>query len=226
MTTGPTYYSDEELVKRLQELTRLQMQGGARRRGGGVREIRDLAATLAGRIYDEPQKWGIANIQREFRDDAAADTLLKLLSGTAEITGRTRVSEWFSRSVEARFRELWTFAEKAREKYKEERASDEEGEGSLTEEESESAAGVLEENSDMWKRFEAEFPSDAFILRLRYVMNRRPEDIAVMLDQGVQSVTTRIDRGRDRFRMLCEQGGFSRRQVAAIMARMSEEREQ
>ncbi len=224
MTSGPTYYSDEELVRRLQELVRQHMQGGARRRGGGVREARTLASTLASRIYYEPEKWGIADIHEEFRDDAAADTMVKLISGVSENLGRRRVTEWFGRTAEARFQQLWAMAEEARAKKQQEEALEEEEEPA--EEGDESAADVLEENSDIWQRFESEFPSDAFVLRLRYVLNKRAEDIAVMLDASVQSVVTRVDRGRERFRMLCEQNGFSRREIAAIMTRMTEERDQ
>ena len=192
-------------------------------RGGGLREIRTLASTLAERIYDDPERWGIAEISPEFRDDAAADTLVKLLSGSAEISPRMRVTEWFSRAVEVRFRQLWAIAEEAREKHREQTAVEDEP---LSDEEQESAANVLEENSDMWQRFEAEFPHDAFMVRLRYVMNRRVEDIAVMLDApSVEAVVARINRGRDRFKMLCEQSGFSRRQTEAIMARMAEEQD-
>lgn len=220
MTSGPGYYSNEELVRRLRDLARSSAQGG-RMRGGGVRELRTLASTLADRIYDDPERWGIADISPEFRDDAAADTLMRLLSGTADVPPRTQVTEWFGRAVEARFRQLWAIAEEAREKRRDQAPVEDEP---LSDEERESAASVLEENSEMWRRFEAEFPHDAFMVRLRYVMNRRVEDIAVMLDApSVEAVVARINRGRDRFRMLCEQNGLSRRETAAIMARMAEE---
>ena len=82
--------------------------------GESVREVRTIAAALAARIYDDPQKWGIADIREDFRDDAAADTLSKLLSGAAEFTGRQTVSEWFGREMESRFHRLWSMAERAR----------------------------------------------------------------------------------------------------------------
>ena len=238
MTSGPTYYSDEELVKRLRDLSRDHRQGGSRRRGGGIREIRSLASSLAARIYDEPEKWGIAEIDPRFRDDCAADTLIKLLSGQTDFTGRARVSDWFGRESEARFRQLWRMAEQAREKHKklhEDDAWDEEeaaADGAAAEQpdapeaaaDGNGAADALDENSDIWRRFEAEFPSDAFVLRLRYVMNRSADEIAVMLDApSVQAVGSRINRGRERFRMLCEQNGVSRRSIATIMSRMAEE---
>ena len=163
MTSGPGYYSNEELVRRLHDLARSSAQGG-RMRGGGVRELRTLASTLADRIYDDPERWGIADISPEFRDDAAADILMRLLSGTADIPPRTQVTEWFGRAVEARFRQLWALAEEAREKRRDQAPVEDEP---LSDEERESAANVLEENSEMWRRFESEFPHDAFMVRLR-----------------------------------------------------------
>ena len=223
MTTGASYQSDEELVKRLQVVLRdyADARDDGSLGGESVREVRTIAAALAARIYDDPQKWGIADIREDFRDDAAADTLSKLLSGAPEFTGRQTVSEWFSREVESRFHRLWSMAERARGGARGASA------GSSSDGSETAAASVFEENSETWQGFEAEFPHDAFVLRLRHMLRRSLEEIAVMLDApNTQTIAVRINRSRDRFRMFCEQGGFGRREVAGIMARIAEEQEQ
>ncbi len=225
MTTGVSYNSDEELVKRLQVVLRHYARAGddGRLGGDGVREVRSIAATLAGRIYDDPQKWGIADIREDFRDDAAADTLAKLLSGAAELTGRQVVSEWFSRAVESRFRQLWSMSERQAE---ERETKAEEGVPAPDPASGADDAAVFEENGELWRRFESEFPRDAFVLRLRYMLGRSAAEMAVMLDApGPQAIGIRINRGRERFKMFCEQAGFGRREVAGIMARIAEEQE-
>ncbi len=225
MTTGASYQSDEELLKRLQVVLRDYADAGNDGSLGGesVREVRTIAAALAARIYDDPQKWGIADIREDFRDDAAADTLSKLLSGAAEFTGRQTVSEWFSREVESRFHRLWSMAERARGGERGQRS----GAGPSSEGGETIAASVFEENSETWQGFEAEFPHDAFVLRLRHILRRSLEEIAVMLDApNAQAIAVRINRSRDRFRMFCEQGGFGRREVVGIMAGIAEEQEQ
>ena len=225
MTTSASYQSDEELVKRLQVVLRdyADARDDGSLGGDSVREVRTIAAALAARIYDDPQKWGIADIREDFRDDAASDTLSKLLSGAAEFTGRQTVSEWFSREVESRFHRLWSMAERARgAKRGPEPGPELSSDGGET-----AVASVFEENSETWQGFEAEFPHDAFVLRLRHMLSRSLEEMAVMLDApNTQAIAVRINRSRDRFRLFCEQGGFGRREVAGIMARIAEEPEQ
>ncbi|MBD86135.1 MAG: hypothetical protein CL743_06470, partial [Chloroflexi bacterium] len=59
-----TFLSEEEIVKRLQIVLRdfIEARGDYARQTNSVKEAKDLAAKLAERIYDEPQKWGVADI--------------------------------------------------------------------------------------------------------------------------------------------------------------------
>ena len=46
-----------------------------------------------------------------------------------------------------------------------------------------------------------------------------------MLDApSTRAITARLNRARDRFKMFCEQSGFSRRETGDIMGHFAEER--
>ena len=225
MSTGHYYQSDEEIIRRLQVI--LHEQGDAphdrSRRESGVREVRTLTAELAERIYREPDAWGIDEIPVEYRADAAADTLLQMLSRVSTMGSPRNIREWYVNAVEVRFKELWSEADR------EAKARESEEETARTREEAaetgQGASVVFEENAELWQRFEGEFPRDAFALRLRYQLNRTPDEMAVMLDApSDRAITIRLNRAKERFRMYCEQAGLSQRETAGILAQFSEER--
>lgn len=226
MTTGHYYQSDEEIIRRLQVI--LHEQGGGpqdhARRENGIREVRNLTAELAERIYREPDVWGINEIPVEYRVDAAADTLLQMLSRISTMGSPRNIREWYVDAVERRFKELWSEADK------ETKARETEEETARSREEAaESGQGassvVFEENAELWQRFEGEFPRDAFALRLRYQLNRTPDEMAVMLDApSDRAIMIRLNRAKERFRMYCEQAGLSQRETAGILAQFAEER--
>ena len=223
MTTGMSFHSDEELVKRLQVAVRdhATAAGDHARHSNGVREVRTLASEIAERIYDEPEKWGIADMPPRFRDDAAADALLALLANVPDFHGRQAVSDWFGRTAESKFRRLWSTTEHQAREEQESAGGRVDGQGP---EISAEAVKVFEEHQDAWQSFEGEFPRDAFALRLRYMLNREPEQMAVMLDApNTRTIVTRINRARDRFRMFCEQRGVGRSKLADIMDQFAEE---
>ncbi len=220
-TSGHLYLSEGEIVKRLQTLLRdhaeASKDGGARE--SSVREVRNLAAELAERIYREPEKWGIAGVPMDFRADTAADTLMQLLERVPTMGNPRNIAEWYAEAVEARFKELWSAAEreaKARET--------EEEKESRSAEAAAGAPSVFEENAELWQRFEGDFPRDAFALRLRYQMNRDIEQMAVMLDApSPRAILLRLNRARERFTMYCEQAGLSQKETAGILAHFVEE---
>ena len=223
-TSGHLYLSEGEIVKRLQTLLRdhaeASKDGAARE--SSTREVRNLAAELAERIYREPEKWGVAAVPLDYRADAAADTLMQLLERVPTMGNPRNIAEWYAEAVEARFKELWSTAEreaKARETEDEkERRSAESLEGA------EGAPSVFEENAELWQRFEADFPRDAFALRLRYQMNRDIDQMAVMLDApSPRAILLRLNRARERFTMYCEQAGLSQKETAGILAHFVEE---
>lgn len=223
--TSHYYQSDEEIIRRLQVI--LHDQGEAShdraRRESGIREVRNLTAELAERIYREPDVWGIDEIPLEYRVDTAADVLLQMLSRVTTMGSPRNIREWFVNATEVRFKELWSAADKetrARESEEATARSLEEAAGS-----GQGASVVFEENAELWQRFEGEFPRDAFALRLRYELNRSPDEMAVMLDApSERAITIRLNRAKERFRMYCEQAGLSQRETAGILAQFSEER--
>ena len=225
MSTGHYYQSEEEIIRRLQVILHEQgdsMQDRSRREGG-VREVRNLTAELAERIYREPDAWGIDEIPPEYRADAAADTLLQMLARVSAMGSPRNIREWYVNAVEVRFKELWSAADKenkARESEEATARSREESAGTAH-----GASGVFEENAELWQRFEGEFPRDAFALRLRYQLSRTPDEMAVMLDApSDRAITIRLNRAKERFRMYCEQAGLSQRETAGILAQFAEER--
>ena len=79
------------------------------------------------------------------------------------------------------------------------------------------------EPSSSRRQFENDFPRDASTLRLRYVDNRSPEEMAALLDApSIRAVGQRLTRARDRFRMFCEQSGLDRHDTADLMLRFGE----
>lgn len=223
MTNAPSFHSDEEIINRLQTISRdyAAAGGGHSRHMSDVREVRDLVAELAARIYDDPEKWGTADMLPRFRDDAAADAFMALLVNVPDFRRRQDVSDWFTRTAESKFRRLWSMAERQEQEKGASGNGQADGQGA---EASEEALEVFEANRDVWQRFEGEFPRDAFALRLRYMLNRDPEQMAVMLDApSPRAIAIRINRARDRFRMFCEQTGLGKREVADVMEHFAKE---
>ena len=225
MTNGPSYNSEEELIKRLQIVVRDMAHGGydLTREANDVREVRNLAAELAERIVLEPAKWGIASVPEELRDDAAADAFIALLLSVAEFRGRQPISEWYASTVESKFRRLWTVSEqKAAER--DNNAREPKPEEIIGADLDGPAAAIFEDSRGVWQNFEKEFPRDSFALRLRYMLKRTPDEMAAMLDApSSRAVTMRLNRARDRFQMFCEQSGIGRRETTDIMEQFAEE---
>lgn len=195
---------------------------------GRVREARTLAEELAERIHREPTTWGLASVPAEFRDDSAKDAFTALLFAIPEMRGRQSISEWFSVTVESKFRRLWSLGE--RQKVERERLAAEAAANPKSEtpapasSQPDAAPSLFEEPGGTWEQFELAFPRDAFALRLRYLLKRDLEEIAVMLDApSSRAITMRLDRARDRFQMYCEQVGVGRKDVAAMVKQLAEE---
>ena len=227
MTNGPTYHSDDELIRRLQTVLRDATAGAAPTLDEtGRNEARSLAAELAGRVFAEPGKWSIASIPPELRDDAAADAFVAMLFNVPQLGGRQSVVEWFSITAESRFRRLWTLSE--RQAAERERLAAEPAlpapAPAATVDEPEAAPSLFSMKGGVWERFDHDFPRDAFALRLRYLLKRSPEEMTVMLDApSTRAIGLRVNRARDRFRMYCEQAGLSRRESADLMVQLAEE---
>jgi DNA-directed RNA polymerase specialized sigma24 family protein len=229
LTNRPAFISDEELVKQLQAALRVvRPEGSPGPDDEQARTARGLAEELAERIYREPATWGLANVPPEFRDDAASDAFTALLFAIPEMRGRQGVAEWFSVTVESKFRRLWTLAE--RQAVERKRLAVEAAENpapeppSAAEPEPDAEQSMFEEPEGTWTRFETAFPRDAFALRLRYLLKRDLEEMAVMLDApSSRAITMRLDRARDRFRMYCEQVGVGRRELQAMLDQLAEE---
>ena len=227
MTNRPAFISDEELVKQLQTALRATEGDAPQSRDDThVRNARGLAEELAGRIHREPTKWGLANVPLGLRDDAAQDAFTALLFAIPEMRGRQSVAEWFSLTVESKFRRLWSLSERQgveRERLALEAAAAPKPVAEPAEPEPVAVLSLFEEPDGIWVRFEVDFPRDAFALRLRYLLRRELTEMAVMLDApSSRAITMRLDRGRDRFRMYCEQVSIGRKDIAGMMEQLSE----
>ena len=223
------FISNEELVKQLQGVLRADPSEG---HGGSdderVRRVRSLAAELAARIHRDSDQWGLTNVPKEFRDDAAKDTFTALLFAIPGMRGRQNIAEWFGTTLESKFRRLWSLDE--RQKIERERlavaAAANPRPETLEQVDSEllSVPSLFEDSVGPWASFETTFPRDAFALRLRYLLERDLEEMAVMLDAPTsRAISMRLDRARDRFRMYCEQVGIGRKDVAVMMEQLAEE---
>lgn len=222
MTNKSAFQSEEEIIKRLQALLRESMGPTAAGPGDATaKEARELAAGLADRIFDDPNKWGIASIPVDHRDDAVADAFVAMLTSINDLGGRQSIPEWFGVTAESKFRRLWTLAERQaseRERLAADRADSPDPEQEEEDSPTGIAASMFEVSGGMWESFEHEFPRDGFALRLRYLLKRTPEQMVVMLDApSSRAVNLRLGRARDRFRMFCEQSGMAHREVATLM---------
>ena len=224
MTSNPNYHSDDELIKRLQIVLRDASDSpfDRIRSEGNQREVRNLTAELAERIYAEPDKWGISTVPEGLRDDAAADALMALLVEVPEFRARQPIAEWYAVKVDQCYQKLWAIAERqaAEPRAREPQVTPVESVETPTEE----VAAFFEASDGIWQDFEKQFPRDAFALRLRYMLKRSPEEMAVMLDAAnTRAISMRLNRAKDRFRTFCEQSGYGRRETAEVMARFGEE---
>ena len=227
MTNRPAFTSDEELVKQLQAALRAttgELPPGID--DSHVRNSRGLAEELAGRIYRDPGKWGLASVPASLRADAAQDAFTALLFAIPEMRGRQSVAEWFSATVESKFRRLWSLSERQRverERLVVEAAATPKPAAEIDEPEPSLVLSFFEQPDGVWAQFELAFPRDAFALRLRYLLRRELTEMAVMLDApSSRAITMRLDRARDRFRMYSEQAGITRKDVASMMEQFSE----
>lgn len=226
-SNSPAFVSDEELVKQLQAVLRsVTAVPGGRPSDGQVLEARSLAEELAMRIYNNAERWGISAIPADFRDDVVGDTFTALMFAVDGIRGRQSITQWFADTAEARFHRLWALAESQRSE-RERVSLAAAANPRHGDEPPEEAAGNPDAFSlpgDLWARFEAEFPRDAFALRLRYLLKQTPEQMATMLDApSPRAISMRLERARDRFRMFCEQQGLSRGELSDVLAQLSEE---
>lgn len=226
VTNRRSFISDEELVSQLQVLLNAH-PGSANGSGedGRGRDARSLTEEIAERIYSDPVKWGYASIAPEFRDDAVADAFTTFLFALPEMRGKQPLADWFSVTVESKFRRLWALEE--RQVPERERLASEavdQPEKAPVEKETSKAPSLFEDAKGIWPSFETAFPRDAFALRLRYLMQRKPAEMAVMLDApSERAIRMRLDRARERFRMYCEQQGIKRRDSEALVVQISEE---
>ena len=226
MKTGSSYHSEEEIIKRLQGVLR---QSRDRMAGGGpdeslVKEARALAADLAQRVLASPGHWGLTKVPEPLRDDAAADAFVAMLFEVPEFRARSNVSEWYARTVETRSIRLTALAEE--EAAERQRADELSTPVTFAEPEAggESALSVFGAGGGFWERFEAEFPRDAFVLRLRYMLKRSTDEMAAMLEApSARAITMRLGRARERLEAFCEQSGMDQRQVGVVMEQFSEE---
>lgn len=226
MTTNPNYHSDSELIKRLQIVLRDASDPfhDRLRAEGNQREVRNLTAELAERIYAEPDKWGLSTIPEGLRDDAASDALLALLVEVPEFRARQPVAEWYIAKVEECYQRLWAISQRQAAEPRTPESPVAPVESAATPD-----AEALEffgSADGIWQGFEKQFPRDAFALRLRYLLKSSPEEMAVMLDAAnTRAITMRLNRAKDRFRTFCEQSGLGRRETADVMVRFGEEPE-
>lgn len=220
MVSNPNFSSPEELVKRLQvvfrDLTDTSSAFGLS--DANLREARNLAAELAGRMYDEPGEWGAGEVPERFRDDAVADALVQLLVAVPAQRGRQSIVSLFAKSVEASFQKAWADAQAA----EAERSRLTPPAAPAVDESAAPMISVFEAQPELWARFEQEFARDAFALRVRFLLNRGPDEMAVMLDApNERAIIMRLNRARDRFQLFCEQAGLDRREVEVLIAGFS-----
>lgn len=225
MNTDPNYQSDEEILNRLRGHFEESAESDVRP-ARVVRlneEIQELLTVLAERIYNQPQRWGLDQIPQPLRDDVALDGLLEFLKPESRFNGRDQVAELFSRYVEDRFRQLWGRSESV---VAGDHLRSSSSDKNVDDEASMSATALLDIENGPWKTFEQEFPRDAFALHLRYVLNRSPEDMAVMLDAPTAgAIQSRLSRARGRLHMFFESSRYENAVIDGLKSLFGGERD-
>jgi hypothetical protein len=214
MRTVPSYSSDEELLRRLQDI--LKDPGSRVIPESLGAEAKELAEELAVRIFDEPEKWGIDRIPSNFRNDAVQDTFMRMATGVSPLRGRQSAPNWFAEAVEERFRILWSLRHSVAPEPSKPASSGKPNRFSVSRE--------FSEGDGAWKRFEREFPTDTLVLSLRYMQRLSLRDVAARLGEPSAKIAeTKIAYARRRFIMFCETNGYDRKQVASLLKRFQEE---
>ena len=211
MTTSSQHQSVEQMVDRLRQHRAEAEDPDVRpvRARRLAEEMGALVVAVAERIYDAPADWGLDGIPERFRDDAAQDALVALLEDPGAALASGSVTVWFGATVERRFQELWGRAGRGAPAPDGGLSPGDGTEGGVP-------ALFREREGSPWDGFERQFPSDAFVLRLRYVVRHTPEEMVAVLDApSADAVDARLTRARGRLLMFFEQAGYDRGSVSA-----------
>ncbi|MEX2599530.1 MAG: hypothetical protein WD533_07735, partial [Dehalococcoidia bacterium] len=210
--------SDDELIKRLQIVMQdiASAGGDLARADANLREGRNLAVDIATRIADDPKAWGTDAIAVDYREDAVADAFASLLSGISGFRGSQPVTQWFAEELQSRSEEL----QAAREADAAGKASD--GGGRWDD-----GVEPLVFTQPVWREFETAFPREAFLLRLRYLLRRTPEEAAAIVGVATaRTVNMRVNRARDKFKDHCTQAGLDIRSTERLLTELGEVQKQ
>ena len=208
-----SYASDEELFRRLQHNLREGVSDATRpaRRTRLTLEANDLVRVLAERIYDAPDRWGLGQVPETWRDEVAHDLLFTVLHQASGSGIRSGVAEWSAREVKRRF-------EEAKGKFGGPAAEVAGQPAAQTRMAEEQPPVLLDEVDGPWQHFERQFPKEALVLRLRYLLKRTPDEVMAIL--GIPStgaVSTQVRRARDRMRTSLQEAGYDRTAIARTL---------
>jgi DNA-directed RNA polymerase specialized sigma24 family protein len=229
MTTDTNYASDEELFRRLQGNLHEATEEATRpaRRARLAQETTDLVRTLAGRIYDQPDRWGLDRVPAESRDDVACDVLIALLQQATSAGIRSSVAEWFGRQAESRLREAVARTGEAAPRLRERQVP-----GAISQLQAQEGVGdklppsLLDAADGPWQRFEQQFPREALALRLRYFLGRTPEEMMAILDIPSSGVVgAQLSRARGHMRSFLESAGYDPKAIAGMLSQFGGEQE-
>ena len=229
MTTDANYASDEEVFRRLHQNFHESGEEATRpaRRTRLAQETADLARTLAGRIYDQPDRWGLSRVPEESRDDVACDVLIALLHQATSTGIRSSVSKWFARQAGRRSQEVTAIRHEAVLRPREvqlpgaiSRLQEQEGMGDRL------APSLLDAVDGPWQRFEQQFPREALALRLRYFLRRTPEEMMAILDiPSTGVVGAQLSRAREQMRAFLGSAGYDAGTISGVLSQIGGDRE-
>ena len=219
--TGANFASDEELFRRLKLNLHEAASEATRpaRRTRLAQETNEMFEVLAGRIYDQPDRWGLTYVPQAWRDEIAHDMLLALLQQASGAGIKSGVAEWFAREVKHRFQAASekfgaTASEPARPV-----PGSVTGGGEQEEAVAEDLPSALLDTAEgPWQRFEQQFPKEALTLRLKYLLNQTPEKMMSILNApSTGAVGTQLRRSRERMRTFLESAGYDHRTITKVL---------
>lgn len=217
MTMEATYVSPEELFRRLHDTLSegVADSTAAARRTRLGHDASNLVRVLAERIYDKPQEWNLTIESELWGEDLPHDLLLAILNRAGGIGFRSGGFDWVEKEVVRRteiIKSMIAATDKSRKTSRKKTPSSKiQGQTSKAG----LPSNVLPQNAaNPWRHFEQNFPRDALLLRLRFLLNRTNEEIMTILEiPSAGALNARVRAAREGMRSYLREAGYDTRSV-------------
>jgi hypothetical protein len=227
MTTEATYISPEELFRRLQNSLGEGVSDsvGAARRTRLGHEAASLVRALAERIYDGPQDWGFGIESELWGEDIPHDLLLAVFNRAGGVGFKTGGFDWFEKEVLRRIEVVKSMVASVKNGRK--AAIKKASRSNVKVQQTESGLTVntpSERVANPWRHFELNFPREALLLRLRFLLNRTNAEIMTILEiPSAGAVNARVRAARTGMGVYLRDAGYDPKSVDEALKMFEED---